>query len=768
MPHLDSSLYECVRCGTVFFSSALGHLHLRMQHALSQENMYSVAVRERRANLLPRLTVYQTVVDRLARKLYSLHSQEKGSGWFKEGYKLLLALNRDAGDYEERAQLLAVGYHKRSEMQDLSMWLGLTMDVGLTKAFAADDRAVMLALKDLLLQRKGKKAVLALKHSHYHTTWILNLIDKFQQELTYRDIMCGSAITGTQTDEQRVSIAKFEHVLQQIDVRLTTAPDLIPSHLMVKNVKIFDECSARRGYYVDMYKAELADGTVVALKKLRSSIFNDLMENRRHPSKKLVQEATDWKGLQHANVLSFLGLNIDCFPGSMPCMVSLWAQHESIDIYLRKCGFLLDDAHRLLYETANGLKYLHSQDVVHGDLRAANILIDDERHVRLSDFGLAKFANAGESCGSAGRLAASNWPPPESLRYKNGEPGTRHTKASDIFAFSAVCWEIWAGESPYAKLPLAERVKRISDGERPLLSESQREVSSEVWAVIQACWKHLPEHRPSARQVRKSLKPLARQGVRSKSPNKKTLAHHDCRRVAQASHHPTTLDKERTKPAGSLSANAGLGTVAAVSCKVPRRSARKLPDSSVKHPSSHTEEQDLKERARKLHVRFPKGASDPDEKEQADLQQKSIGAPPQARNTPHQPHDINRNHWNEIRTGERTINPFEPCDSYPLGVAPGSLVQFSSNYWQQGPPAIIPLQPCGPFDITARGLQYSTPNLLIPYFLPAEQACNGSCYYTGTTSWCPFHSFVGGPVAFSPIIHVSPEVPYYEWKSRHS
>jgi serine/threonine protein kinase len=46
---------------------------------------------------------------------------------------------------------------------------------------------------------------------------------------------------------------------------------------------------------------------------------------------------------------------------------------------------------KLLSEVTEGLEYLHSKGIVHGDLRGANVLISEDGVARLSDFGLSKF-----------------------------------------------------------------------------------------------------------------------------------------------------------------------------------------------------------------------------------------------------------------------------------------------------------------------------------------------------------------------------------------
>lgn len=48
------------------------------------------------------------------------------------------------------------------------------------------------------------------------------------------------------------------------------------------------------------------------------------------------------------------------------------------------------DRLKILLDAACGMEYLHLRNVVHGDLRAANILVDDKGRACVSDFGLSK------------------------------------------------------------------------------------------------------------------------------------------------------------------------------------------------------------------------------------------------------------------------------------------------------------------------------------------------------------------------------------------
>lgn len=66
----------------------------------------------------------------------------------------------------------------------------------------------------------------------------------------------------------------------------------------------------------------------------------------------------------------------------------------------------------------------------------ANILIDDDLHVRLSDFGLATLSDAYHSSTSSNVGSATRWSAPELLK------GARSTTESDIYAFGSVCYEV--------------------------------------------------------------------------------------------------------------------------------------------------------------------------------------------------------------------------------------------------------------------------------------------------------------------------------------
>jgi serine/threonine protein kinase len=173
-----------------------------------------------------------------------------------------------------------------------------------------------------------------------------------------------------------------------------------------------------------------------------------------------------WKHLTHPNILPLLGITITPLQ-----LVSNWMPGGDLPDYIKKHS----DADRLglvsvpllrlshaysrqqLSDVAKGLCYLHSCNVIHGDLKGVrsskphfttvlildqpNILVDDSGHARIADFGLATVTRNLDSTRSASRQHGHTvrWTAPEVL-----SEGT-YSKEADIFSFAMVMIEVHHG-----------------------------------------------------------------------------------------------------------------------------------------------------------------------------------------------------------------------------------------------------------------------------------------------------------------------------------
>jgi len=256
------------------------------------------------------------------------------------------------------------------------------------------------------------------------------------------------------------------------------------------------------GAFSDVYRG-VSNGMSVAVKRIRFSLGGDQYDM---VARRLSRESGVWRRLSHSNVLPFLGLCCDLeHPLSM---VTPWMAQGNITEHL---GVSPDTNRiRLLSEVADGLAYLHSVGVVHGDLKASNILIDSSVRACLADFGLAQIINKQSSFGGTIR-----WMAPELLH--DGE--LLASPATDVYSFACVCYEIFTERVPFynitSEFDVVIAIYNYEHPPRPPLTHpaTSRGLDDSVWGLMEKCWNASPDERPTASTLCQVLAGMAMDSV---------------------------------------------------------------------------------------------------------------------------------------------------------------------------------------------------------------------------------------------------------------
>ncbi|QRV92726.1 Serine/threonine-protein kinase [Ceratobasidium sp. AG-Ba] len=160
-------------------------------------------------------------------------------------------------------------------------------------------------------------------------------------------------------------------------------------------------------------------------------------------------------------------------------------------------------------QISSGLAYLHRSNTIHGDLKAANVLIDEVHCVKITDFGnaMAIKHTLQFTGGNSGNMAISmRWTAPEIFK---GE--TLYTQEGDVYALGMTILETFTGKAPFTKLPDHAVVYQITNGRRP---ERPPEMTSDelryriLWLIVESCWQESAANRPSAAKVENNLSAL--------------------------------------------------------------------------------------------------------------------------------------------------------------------------------------------------------------------------------------------------------------------
>ncbi|KAJ7147360.1 kinase-like domain-containing protein [Mycena filopes] len=358
--------------------------------------------------------------------------------------------------------------------------------IDLREALQTCERRICSSLLAILSSRDAKNAVMLLKGPRAQA-----FLDAVQAVLD----------RGSLPSAERTSQAR------RLIIRLSEARDQLPTSLFISGVSDHDEYPTFAGGFGDIYRASFG-GSMVALKRIR--MFHAGAESPR-TRLQFCREALVWQTLHHRYILPLIGIDRETFPSSF-CMVSPWMKNGTVLKYLSEHGRANVD--KLLLQIAEGLGYLHSMKIVHGDLRGTNILVSDEWDVCLADFGLTGViedttisATNGALTSSSNHAGSLRWFAPELMAptFFNCERFVR-TPSSDVYAFACVCLELYTGAPPFSEIsPDVAAMLRVVAGERPPRPEA---MSDELWGLVTAAWAQNFKDRPGINDIVESMKVL--------------------------------------------------------------------------------------------------------------------------------------------------------------------------------------------------------------------------------------------------------------------
>ncbi|EXC10167.1 G-type lectin S-receptor-like serine/threonine-protein kinase [Morus notabilis] len=191
------------------------------------------------------------------------------------------------------------------------------------------------------------------------------------------------------------------------------------------------------GGFGPVYRGKLEDGQEIAVKRLSIRSAQGVTELRNEV--KLIAK------LQHRNLVKLLGC---CIQGEEKLLVYEYMPNKSLDSFIfdQKQGKLLEWPKRfqIICGVARGLLYLHQDSrlrVIHRDLKASNVLLDNDMNPKISDFGLARTFGADQTEEKTNRVIGTyGYMAPE-----YAFDGLFSIK-SDVFSFGILVLEIVSGK----------------------------------------------------------------------------------------------------------------------------------------------------------------------------------------------------------------------------------------------------------------------------------------------------------------------------------
>ncbi|KAK7257281.1 hypothetical protein RIF29_31134 [Crotalaria pallida] len=259
------------------------------------------------------------------------------------------------------------------------------------------------------------------------------------------------------------------------------------------------------GGFGPVYKGKLVDGQDIAVKSLSRSSKQGMTEFKNEV--KLIAK------LQHRNLVKLLGC---CIQGEEKILVYEYMSNSSLDSFIFDPikGKLLDwpMRYQIITGVARGLMYLHQDSrlrIIHRDLKASNVLLDDNLNPKISDFGLARTFGGDQSEGNTQRVMGTyGYMAPE-----YAVDGLFSVK-SDVFSFGILLLEVISGKKSRGLYHTDDTLNLVSNAwtmwkegkalELVDINIKESCIESEVLRCIHVallCVQQYPEDRPTMPSV---------------------------------------------------------------------------------------------------------------------------------------------------------------------------------------------------------------------------------------------------------------------------
>ncbi|KAB2036491.1 hypothetical protein ES319_D03G004700v1 [Gossypium barbadense] len=247
------------------------------------------------------------------------------------------------------------------------------------------------------------------------------------------------------------------------------------------------------GSYGDLYRGTYYSQEV-AIKVLKPErVTGELL-------REFSQEVFIMRKIRHKNVVQFIGA---CTRAPNPCIVTEFMARGSLYDYLhqQRGVFKLPSLLKVALDVSKGINYLHQNNIIHRDLKTANLLMDENQVVKVADFGVARVqAQSGVMTAETGTY---RWMAPEVIEHKP------YDHKADVFSFGIALWELLTGEIPYSLLtPLQAAVGVVQKSLRPTIPKNTHPRLGEL---LERCWQQDPTQRPNFSEIIEILQQIVKE-----------------------------------------------------------------------------------------------------------------------------------------------------------------------------------------------------------------------------------------------------------------
>ena len=244
-----------------------------------------------------------------------------------------------------------------------------------------------------------------------------------------------------------------------------------------------------------VYRAvDLRTGHNVAVKVLRPEYNED-----REFISRFQREAEAASKMTHHNIVNLMDVGMD---GENRYLVMEYVQGKTLKAVIQERGKLSAPlACQIAIRILSALEHAHRNGIVHRDIKPQNILVHEDGHIKVADFGIARIADSATLTHGDNVMGSVHYFSPEQAR------GEGATAASDIYSTGIVLYEMLTGRVPYdGDNPVAVAMQHLHAAPAPIQSISPDVPPSVVRVCMRAMEKNPAARYQTAREMAADLR----------------------------------------------------------------------------------------------------------------------------------------------------------------------------------------------------------------------------------------------------------------------
>ncbi|KAI9574235.1 Pkinase-domain-containing protein [Boletus coccyginus] len=260
---------------------------------------------------------------------------------------------------------------------------------------------------------------------------------------------------------------------------------------------------------------DAVNGFLMAVKQVELPTGSAPNEERKKSMLSALEREIDLlKDLSHPNIVQYLYSSVD------DDFLNIFLEYVpggSVTALLRNYGAFEEPlVKNFVRQILEGLNYLHERDIIHRDIKGANILVDNKGGIKISDFGISKKVDGnlltGKRMNRPSLQGSVFWMAPEVVQQK------AHTSAADIWSVGCLVVEMLTGEHPWAQLTQMQAIFKIGQSAKPAIPS---DISSEAADFLTKTFELDHAARPGAGELlQHGWLPIKRSGVSGKGSSK--------------------------------------------------------------------------------------------------------------------------------------------------------------------------------------------------------------------------------------------------------